>query len=71
MPRFYFHLSNPDECIRDDTGYDLVDLAAALGPLPRERSDRRTHRPEQTSEVAPHMSANDPKRTSRGAAPVP
>ena len=29
MPRFYFHVSNPDECIRDDTGYDLVDLAAA------------------------------------------
>jgi len=29
MPRFYFHLSNHDECLRDDIGYDLVDLAAA------------------------------------------
>lgn len=29
MPRFYFHLSNSDECFRDDIGYDLVDLATA------------------------------------------
>jgi hypothetical protein len=29
MPRFYFHLSNSDECFRDDIGRDLTDLAAA------------------------------------------
>lgn len=29
MPKFYFHLSNSDECFRDDIGCDLVDLAAA------------------------------------------
>ena len=29
MPRFYFHLSNFDECFRDDIGRDLTDLAAA------------------------------------------
>jgi hypothetical protein len=29
MPRFYFHLSNSDECLRDDIGRDLTDLAAA------------------------------------------
>ena len=29
MPRFYFHLSNSDECIRDDIGCDVSDLAAA------------------------------------------
>ena len=29
MPRFYFHLSNFDECFRDDIGHDLTDLAAA------------------------------------------
>ena len=28
MPRFYFHLSNSDEC-RDDIGRDLTDFAAA------------------------------------------
>jgi Domain of unknown function (DUF6894) len=29
VPRFYFHLSNSDECIRDDIGCDVSDLAAA------------------------------------------
>lgn len=29
MPRFYFHLSNSDECIRDDIGCNVLDLAAA------------------------------------------
>ncbi len=29
MPRFYFHLSNSEECLRDDIGRDLTDLAAA------------------------------------------
>ena len=29
MPRFYFHLSNYDECFRDDIGYDLPDIAVA------------------------------------------
>ena len=29
MPRFYFHLSNSDECFRDDIGRDLTNLAAA------------------------------------------
>ena len=29
MPKFYFHLSNCDECFPDDIGYDLSDIAAA------------------------------------------
>ena len=29
MPKFYFHLSNCDECFRDDIGYDFPDIAAA------------------------------------------
>jgi hypothetical protein len=29
MPRFYFHLSNSQECFRDNMGRDLPDLAAA------------------------------------------
>lgn len=29
MPRFYFHLSNSEECLRDDIGCDLTDVAAA------------------------------------------
>ena len=29
MTKFYFHLSNSDECIRDDIGCDVSDLAAA------------------------------------------
>ena len=29
MPKFYFHLSNCDECFPDDIGYDLPDIAAA------------------------------------------
>jgi hypothetical protein len=29
VPRFYFHLSNSDVCIRDDIGCDVLDLAAA------------------------------------------
>ena len=29
MPKFYFHLSNCDECFRDNIGYDLPDIAVA------------------------------------------
>ena len=29
MPKYYFHLSNSDECFRDDIGCDVIDLAAA------------------------------------------
>ena len=29
MPKFYFHLSNCDECFPDDIGYDLPDIACA------------------------------------------
>jgi hypothetical protein len=29
MPRFYFHLSNSNELIRDNIGSDISDLAAA------------------------------------------
>ena len=29
MPKFYFHLSNCDECFPDDIGYDLPDIAVA------------------------------------------
>ena len=29
MSRFYFHLSNCDECFPDDIGHDLPDIAAA------------------------------------------
>jgi Domain of unknown function (DUF6894) len=47
MPRFYFHLSNSDECFRDDIGYDLVDLAAA-----HTRAKRLAHRVMMTSGLA-------------------
>jgi Domain of unknown function (DUF6894) len=39
MPRFYFHLSNSDECFPDDIGCDLVDLATA-----HTRAERLAHR---------------------------
>jgi hypothetical protein len=29
MPKFYFHLSNCDECFPDDIGHDFPDIAAA------------------------------------------
>ena len=29
MPKFYFHLSNCDECFPDDIGYDLPDISVA------------------------------------------
>jgi hypothetical protein len=29
MPKFYFHLSNCDECFPDDIGYDLPDITVA------------------------------------------
>jgi hypothetical protein len=29
MPRFYFHLSAPDQCFRDTIGSDVSDLSAA------------------------------------------
>ena len=29
MPRFYFHLSAPDQCFRDNVGYDVADISAA------------------------------------------
>ena len=29
MPRFYFHLSAPDQCFRDNVGCDVTDLSAA------------------------------------------
>ena len=29
MPKFYFHLSNCDECFPDDFGYDLPDISVA------------------------------------------
>ena len=29
MPKFYFHLSNCEECFRDNIGYDLADIEVA------------------------------------------
>jgi len=47
MPRFYFHLSNSDECFRDDIGRDLTDLAAA-----HTRAQRLAHRVMKISGLA-------------------
>jgi Domain of unknown function (DUF6894) len=47
MPRFYFHLSNSNECFRDDIGRDLTNLAAA-----HTRAQRLAHRVMKISGLA-------------------
>ena len=49
MPKFYFHLSNCDECFRDDIGYDLADIAVA-----HTRAKRLAHLVMTTSRLASH-----------------
>ena len=49
MPRFYFHLSNCDECFRDDIGYDFPDIAAA-----HTRAKRLANLVMTTSRLASH-----------------
>jgi hypothetical protein len=49
MPRFYFHLSNCEECFRDNVGYDLADIAVA-----HTRAKRLAHLVVTTSRLASH-----------------
>ena len=49
MPKFYFHLSNCDECFPDDIGYDLPDIAAA-----HTRAKRLANLVMATSRLASH-----------------
>jgi hypothetical protein len=47
MPMFYFHLSNCDECFRDNIGCDLADIAVA-----HTRAKRLAHRVMMISRLA-------------------
>ena len=49
MPRFYFHLSNCDECFRDNSGYDLADISIA-----HTKAKRLAHLVMSTSSLASH-----------------
>ena len=49
MPKFYFHLSNCDECFPDDIGYDLPDIACA-----HTRAKRLANLVMTTSRLASH-----------------
>jgi hypothetical protein len=49
MQKFYFHLSNCDECFPDDIGYDLPDIAAA-----HTRAKRLANLVMTTSRLASH-----------------
>ena len=49
MPKFYFHLSNCEECFRDNIGYDLADIAVA-----HTRARRLAHLVMTTSRLASH-----------------
>jgi len=49
MPKFYFHLSNCDECFRDHIGYDLADISVA-----HTRAKRLAHLVMTTSRLASH-----------------
>jgi len=51
MPRFYFHLSNCDECFRDNMGYELADIRVA-----HTRAKRLAYLVMTTSRLASHES---------------